>query len=98
LAERRNLLDQCGVRGSKGVAISDEQATSPIILSHRLNDDSWYIPALKELIAEMYAQSPPWLDVGTNVFPEAALAGTQRDEISRGSKSRKRASKASRKS
>ncbi len=51
--------------------ISDEQATSPIILSHRLNDDSWYIPAIKELIAEMYAQNPPWLDSGTNVFPSA---------------------------
>ncbi len=52
--------------------IGDEQATSPIILSHRLNDDSWYIPAIKELIAEMYAQNPPWLDVGTNIFPGAA--------------------------
>jgi LysR family transcriptional regulator, benzoate and cis,cis-muconate-responsive activator of ben and cat genes len=54
--------------------ISDEQATSPIILSHRLNDDSWYIPAIKELIAEMYAQNPPWLDLGTNVFPSAQPA------------------------
>jgi DNA-binding transcriptional LysR family regulator len=50
--------------------IEDEQATSPIILSHRLNDDSWYIPAIKELIAEMYAENPPWLDFGTNAFPE----------------------------
>jgi LysR family transcriptional regulator, benzoate and cis,cis-muconate-responsive activator of ben and cat genes len=54
--------------------ISDEAATSPIILSHRLNDDSWYIPAIKELIAEMYAQNPPWLDRGTNVFPGARPA------------------------
>lgn len=49
--------------------ISDEKATSPIILSHRLNDDSWYIPAIKELIAEMYAQNPPWLDFETSEFP-----------------------------
>ena len=55
--------------------ISDEQATSPIILSHRLNDDSWYIPAIKQLIAEMYAQNPPWLDLGANVFPGAQPAG-----------------------
>jgi DNA-binding transcriptional LysR family regulator len=55
--------------------ISDEQATSPIILSHRLNDDSWYIPAIKELIAEMYAQNPPWLDLGTNVFPATPPGG-----------------------
>lgn len=49
--------------------IADEQATSPIILSHRLNDDSWYLAAIKELIGEMYAQNPPWLDVQTNTFP-----------------------------
>jgi DNA-binding transcriptional LysR family regulator len=54
--------------------IDDEQATSPIILSHRLNDDSWYIPAIKELIAEMYAENPPWLDFGTNAFPDASSA------------------------
>ena len=52
--------------------ISDEQATSPIILSHRLNDDSWYIPAIKQLIGEMYAQNPPWLDLGTTAFPAVA--------------------------
>ena len=49
--------------------IDDERATSPIILSHRLNDDSWYIAAIKQLIAEMYAANPPWLDIKTNVFP-----------------------------
>ncbi|MCS4293176.1 DNA-binding transcriptional LysR family regulator [Comamonas sp. BIGb0152] len=51
--------------------IDDERATSPIILSHRVNDDSWYIAAIKELTAEMYAQNPPWLDVETNAFPVA---------------------------
>lgn len=49
--------------------IADEKATSPIILSHRLNDDSWYLVAIKQLIAEMYAQNPPWLDVQANAFP-----------------------------
>ena len=49
--------------------IDDERATSPIILSHRINDDSWYIAAIKQLIAEMYAQNPPWLDIETSAFP-----------------------------
>jgi regulator of replication initiation timing len=49
--------------------IEDERATSPIILSHRLNDDSWYISAIKELIVEMYAENPPWLDLENNAFP-----------------------------
>jgi DNA-binding transcriptional LysR family regulator len=51
--------------------IEDERATSPIILSHRLNDDSWYIAAIKELIVEMYAQNPPWLDMEINAFPSS---------------------------
>jgi len=49
--------------------IEDERATSPVILSHRLNDDAWYINAIKQLIGEMYDQNPPWLDVETNAFP-----------------------------
>lgn len=48
--------------------IADEDVTSPIILSHRLNDDSWYVVAIKQLIAEMYAENPPWLDFHTNVI------------------------------
>ena len=55
--------------------IADEKATSPIILSHRLNDYSWYIAAIKQLIAEMYAQNPPWLDFQTNAFPTNLLTG-----------------------
>jgi DNA-binding transcriptional LysR family regulator len=51
--------------------IADEEATSPIVLSHRLNDDSWYLAAIKQLIVEMYAQNPPWLDFQTNAFPPA---------------------------
>ena len=53
--------------------IDDELATSPIILSHRINDDSWYIAAIKQLIAEMYAQNPPWLDIETNAFPASPV-------------------------
>lgn len=49
--------------------IEEERATSPIILSHRLDDDSWYVVAIKQLITEMYAQNPPWLDFATNAFP-----------------------------
>lgn len=51
--------------------IDDERATSPVILSHRLNDDSWYIGAIKELISEMYLQNPPWLDFETNAIPKS---------------------------
>ncbi len=51
--------------------IDDERATSPVILSHRLNDDSWYIGAIKELITEMYSQNPLWLDFETNAIPKA---------------------------
>ncbi|MEF7617545.1 LysR substrate-binding domain-containing protein [Aquincola sp. MAHUQ-54] len=54
--------------------IADDNATSPIILSHRLNDDSWYLAAIKQLIAEMYAQNPPWLDFQTNAFPSNPAA------------------------
>lgn len=49
--------------------IADEKVTSPIVLSHRLNDDSWYLVAIKQLIVEMYTQNPPWLDSQTNAFP-----------------------------
>lgn len=59
--------------------IADETATSPIILSHRLNDDSWYIAAVKQLIAEMYAQNPPWLDFQTNAFPSDLTAAVEKN-------------------
>lgn len=51
--------------------IDDERATSPVILSHRLNDDSWYIGAIKELIGEMYSLNPAWLDFETNDIPKS---------------------------
>ncbi|MDO4232002.1 MAG: LysR family transcriptional regulator [Lautropia sp.] len=53
--------------------IQDERATSPIILSHRLNDDSWYIPTIKTLISEMYAENPPWLDAEHNALTTSSI-------------------------
>ncbi|GGH61657.1 LysR family transcriptional regulator [Comamonas phosphati] len=49
--------------------IDDPGATSPIILTHRINDNAWYIDAIKQLIADMYAVHPAWLDVDNNFFP-----------------------------
>ncbi|MCZ2496502.1 LysR family transcriptional regulator [Xylophilus sp. Kf1] len=34
--------------------IADRDATSPIILSHRLNDDGWYIATVRKLLADIY--------------------------------------------
>lgn len=41
--------------------IDDPRATSPIILTHRLNDNVWYIEAIQQLAAEIYAEQPSWL-------------------------------------
>ena len=46
--------------------IDDERATSPVILSYRRNDDSELIPLTRQLIREMYAEQPPWLDTAYN--------------------------------
>lgn len=43
-------------------SIEDERATSPIILSHRVNDRSWYIEEVKRLITDIYADNPGWID------------------------------------
>jgi DNA-binding transcriptional LysR family regulator len=69
--------------------IADERATSPIILSHRLNDDSWYISAVKELIVEMYAENPPWLDLENNAIP--SLLGKEASITTPAKLSRRRA-------
>jgi len=42
--------------------ITDERATSPVILSHRANDTSWYLEATLRLTRELYAENPPWLN------------------------------------
>jgi LysR family transcriptional regulator, benzoate and cis,cis-muconate-responsive activator of ben and cat genes len=41
--------------------IEGDQATSPVILNHRVNDNSQYLNLIKQLIQEMYAEQPPWL-------------------------------------
>jgi len=43
--------------------IADEKATSPIIMSYRRNDPRNRIEAIKQLIREMYADNPPWLQL-----------------------------------
>lgn len=53
--------------------VDDPRATSPIILTHRLNDNAWYIAAVKQLVADMYGENPAWLDVDQNFFPNASL-------------------------
>ncbi|MDO5633205.1 MAG: LysR family transcriptional regulator [Paracoccus sp. (in: a-proteobacteria)] len=42
--------------------LADPQATSPIIISHRAGDGSATLETIRKLIAEMYAENPPWLD------------------------------------
>ena len=44
--------------------ISDPQAVSPVILSHRTGDRSPAIATVREIIAEIYAENPPWLGRG----------------------------------
>jgi len=41
--------------------LSDSSITSPIIFSHRLNDSSWYIEAMTDLIKKMYLQHADYL-------------------------------------
>lgn len=41
--------------------IDSEKATSPIILNHRVNDNSIYIELVKKLVNEMYAEPQSWL-------------------------------------
>ena len=42
--------------------IADRDATSPVILSHRRNDDSPYIDLVKRLLQELYADRPVWVE------------------------------------
>ncbi len=42
--------------------IEGDRAKSPVILNHRLGDNSPHIELIKQLIQDMYAESPPWLD------------------------------------
>lgn len=54
--------------------IDEERATSPIILSHRINDNSPHITLIKRLLAELYTGQPPWLDAAHTLPPEPAPA------------------------
>lgn len=44
--------------------IADAGATSPVILNHRVSDQSIYIDLVKRLIRDMYVEEPAWLDRG----------------------------------
>jgi len=46
--------------------IDDEHATSPIIMSYRRNDDSELIELTRQIIRQMYAENPPWLNPALN--------------------------------
>lgn len=52
--------------------IAEAQATSPIILTHRVNDNAWYIEAIKQLLAEMYSDHPSWMDAAPQPLPPQA--------------------------
>lgn len=66
--------------------IDDTGATSPIIFTHRLNDNAWYIDTIKQLVADMYAENPAWLDVEHNFFPGANLPKARTARAPRGRK------------
>jgi len=66
--------------------VDDPRATSPIIFTHRLNDNAWYIDAIKQLVADMYAENPAWLDVDHNFFPNANLPQARTAREPRGRK------------
>ena len=49
--------------------LDGKDATSPVILNHRADDNGHYIDLIKQLIEEMYAEDPPWLDTAHNYIP-----------------------------
>ena len=46
--------------------IEDQRATSPIILTHRINDNAWFIEVIKRLATDVYAEHPSWLGTEHN--------------------------------
>ena len=44
--------------------LDDDHATSPVILSHRRNDDSPYLALVKRLLQEMYSEGAEWMGGG----------------------------------
>lgn len=53
--------------------IEGDRATSPVILNHRLGDNSAHIELIKQLIQDMYDESPPWLDTEHHLPTRPAL-------------------------
>ncbi|RXT29901.1 LysR family transcriptional regulator [Rhizobium leguminosarum] len=53
--------------------LDGKDATSPVILNHRVGDNSNYIDLVKQLIEEMYAEDPPWLDLEHNLLHRPLL-------------------------
>lgn len=54
-------------------AIKDECATSPVIMSFRRDDAKGRVEEIKQIIREMYADNPPWLqlsNVQIDALPE----------------------------
>lgn len=49
--------------------IEDQRATSPIILTHRINDNAWFIDVIKRLATDVYAEHPSWLGTEHNPSP-----------------------------
>jgi len=55
--------------------IEDERATSPVVLNYRRADASRHIEVVKLLIAQMYAENPPWLDAAHNLPTRPQFGG-----------------------
>lgn len=55
--------------------LEGERTTSPVILYHRIGDNSHYIELVKDLIREMYAENPPWLSLEHNLPPHPSFSG-----------------------
>lgn len=47
--------------------LEGEGTTSPVILNHRIGDNSGNIDLVKQVIQEMYAENPPWLGLQHNL-------------------------------
>ncbi len=55
--------------------LEGEQMTSPVILYHRVGDNSRYIDLIKDVIREMYAENPAWLSAEHNLPTRPLFAG-----------------------
>lgn len=50
-------------------AIDSPRAISPVIMYHRAGDNSGYIDLVEQLIRDMYAENPPWLEANNLRVP-----------------------------